>query len=106
MRRKNPGLKTPSPREEGAGRDDLDTIKKAQDELMNVSHKRRKPVRQDRGGAGGPERRAARHRGRGCVFREEGRRCLDADFEEVKKYSGGCKARSRMERFRAFFYRP
>ena len=67
--------------------DDLDAIKKAQDELMNVSHKLAEAMyAKTAGGAGGPG--AAGGAGAAGADASAGKKdddVVDADFEEVKK---------------------
>jgi molecular chaperone DnaK len=67
--------------------DDLDTIKKAQDELMNVSHKLAEAMyAKTAGGAGGPG--AAGGASAAGADSSSGKKdddVVDADFEEVKK---------------------
>ena len=67
--------------------DDLDAIKKTQDELMNVSHKLAEAMyAKTAGGAGGPG--AAGGAGAAGADASAGKKdddVVDADFEEVKK---------------------
>ena len=67
--------------------DDLDTIKKAQDELMNVSHKLAEAMyAKTAGGAGGPGAAGgASAAGADASSGKKDDDVVDADFEEVKK---------------------
>ena len=68
--------------------DDIEAIKKAQDELMNVSHKLAEAMyAKTAGGQGGPEADGGAQQQAGDQQQASGKKnddVVDADFEEVK----------------------